>query len=202
MKPKQIRGVPPQKSGGFHDTESRKQFEQALIPLKFEILKKRFLSVNQWKKYCGEAFAAFRLYDVNGKSVERDPQKGDFIRIDIPGPGDTEAKGYDWVEITDICFYQDNISENIMMTCRPSINPEDKRKNHIAHFYSSKATSTFMIYRNPTHLKAAIYGRNESPNFNAGFIDILRNIMIAAGGMAGVAKIQWKQLADGLLDFE
>lgn len=201
MKPKQIRGVPEQKSGGFHDTETYVEFDHALLPLKYETLKKRFFSVNQWKSYCGEAFAAFKLYAPNGSPAERDPQKGDFIRINIPGPGEIEAKGYDWVEITDICYYEDAHSESIAMTCRPSQNPTDE-SSHIAHFYSSKATSTFMIQKYTTHLKAAVYGRNESPNLNAGFIDIFRNIAVALGGMLGIAKIQWRQLTNGLLDFD
>ncbi len=201
MKPKQIKGVPEQKSGGFHDTETYVKFEKALIPLKYETLKKRFFSVNQWKSYCGEPFAEFKLYTPNGSPVEREPQKGDFIRINIPGPGEIEAKGYDWVEITDICYYEDAHSERITMTCRPSQNPTDESR-HIAHFYSSKATSTFMIQKYSTYLKAAVYGRNESPNLNAGFIDILRNVIVAIGGMLGIAKIQWKQLANGFLDFD
>ncbi|AZA89405.1 Uncharacterised protein [Chryseobacterium nakagawai] len=201
MKPKQIRGVPDQQSGGFHDTESYAKFEPALLSFKYEILKTRFFSINQWKSYCGEAFADFKLYDLTGTPIEREPQKGDFVRINIPGPGETEAKGFDWVEIIDICYFEDTYSESIIMTCRPSQNPTQK-KSHIAHFYSSKATSTFMIQRNATYLKAAVYGRNESPNFNANLIDISRNLMIAIGGMMGVAKIQWKQLTDGLLDFD
>lgn len=201
MKPKQIKGVPEQKSGGFHDTETYVKFEKALIPLKYEALKKRFFSVNQWKSYCGEAFADFKLYSSNGSSVERDPQKGDFVRINIPGPGETEAKGYDWVEVVDICYYEDSHSESIVMTCRPSRNPTDK-SSHIAHFYSSKATSSFVIQRYSTHLKAAVYGRNESPNLNANFIDIIRNLAVAIGGMMGIAKIQWRQLTNGFLDFD
>ncbi len=202
MKPKQIKGVPRQRSGGFHDTESSKHFEPALIPLKFEILKKRFFSVHQWKSYCGEAFAAFKLYSSSGTPVDREPQKGDFIRINIPGPGETEAKGYDWVEITDICHYQDTHSESISITCRPSRDPQHGKNNHIAHFYSSRATSTFMISGSSTHLKAAVYGRNETPNFKANWLDIIRNIIVAAGGIMGIAKIQWKQLTDGFLDFD
>jgi len=202
MKPKQINRVPQQQSGGFHDTESRKQFEPKFLPLKFDILKQRFFSVSRWKSYCGEGFAAFKLFDSEGNAAERPPQKGDFMRIDIPGPGEPEAKGYDWVEVTDICFQEDNYSESILITCSPSRNPQDKTNQHIAHFYSSKATSTFMIARTPTHLKAAVYGRNETPNFNAGCIDVLRNLMVAAGGMMGISKIQWKKLADGFLDFE
>ncbi len=59
-----------------------------------------------------------------------------------------------------------------------------------------------MISRNATHLKAAVYGRNETPNFNANWFDVIRNIMVAAGGIMGIAKIQWKQLTDGFLDFD
>ncbi|MBE4948791.1 hypothetical protein [Chryseobacterium culicis] len=202
MGPKTFKGVPTQKFGGFHDTESRMLFRQELIPLKFEILKERFFSVNKWKEYSGEEFAGFKLYDSNGNAVDREPQKGDFIRIDIPGPGEAEAKGYDWVEITDMCFYQDSFSESISMICRPSRNPQHKKSKHIAHFYSAASSSTFMISRNPAHLKAAVYGRNERPNLNANVLDIIRNLAIAAGGMMGTAKMQWKQLTDGFLNID
>ncbi|WP_426478640.1 hypothetical protein ACP3T3_04020 [Chryseobacterium sp. CBSDS_008] len=202
MSPKIFKEVPAQKFGGFHDTESRKLCKQDLIPSKFKILKERFFSVNQWQSYSGKAFASFKLYDYDGNPVEREPQKGDFIRIDIPGPGEPEAKGYDWVEITDLCFYQDRFSESISMTCRPSRNPQNKKNRHIAHFYSSGASSTFMISRSQDDIKAAVYGRNETPNFNAQFLDVIRNLATAIGGMMGIAKIQWKQLTDGFLDFE
>ncbi|SHM39286.1 hypothetical protein SAMN05444360_111102 [Chryseobacterium carnipullorum] len=202
MKPKQIKGVPEQQSGGFHDTESQKQFDPALIALKFELLKDRFFDVNRWESYCGKGFAAFKIYDSSGNEAQRMPQIGDCMRIDIPGPGEKEARGYDWVEITDMCFEEDNSTESIVMTCRPSRDPKNSKKDHIAHFYSSKSTSTFIISRTPTHLKAAVYGRNESPNFNAGFADIVRNLMVATGGIMGISKIQWKRLSDGFLDFE
>lgn len=201
MKPKQIKGIPGQQYGGFHDTESEKTVEPELLPLKFEMLQNRFFSINHWKNYCGEEFADFKLYDHKGNAVERNPQKDDFIRIDIPGPGEKEAEGYDWVKVTDICFCEDHNSESISMTCRPSGDPNNEQNDHVAHFYSPKATSTFMISRTPNHLTAAVYGRNESPNLNAKLIDTVRNIFVAAGGMIGIAKIQWKKLTDGLLDF-
>ncbi|MFN1219234.1 hypothetical protein ACKW6Q_19900 [Chryseobacterium kwangjuense] len=202
MKPKQIKGVPEQQYGGSHDTESEKRFEPALLLSKFEILQNRFFSINQWQSYCGEGFADFRLYDHKGDLAERNPQKGDFIRIDIPGPGEKEAEGYDWVEVTDICFCEERNSESICMTCRPSEDPNNVKNDHITHFYSSKATSTFMISRTTENLTAAVYGRNESPNLNAELIDTVRNIFVAAGGMIGISKIQWKKLTDGLLDFD
>ncbi|WP_034711292.1 hypothetical protein [Chryseobacterium soli] len=204
MKPKHIPGIPEQEKGGFHDTESRKICNDTEAAIqKFAVLKRRFLSVHQWKKYCGKGFADFRLYDGSGKAVERNPQPGDFIRIDIPGPGNVEAKGFDWVEITEIDdqTLTGTKSESLMITCRPSKIPGKNTNSHIAHFYTSEATSTFIISRNGNTIQAGIYGRNESPNFNASFFDIIRNSLIAAGGMIGFSKIQWKKLTDGFLDF-
>ena len=43
MEAKQIPGVPVQKKGAFHDTESKRSFESAeLVAHHFEILKDRF----------------------------------------------------------------------------------------------------------------------------------------------------------------
>ncbi|MFP7657513.1 hypothetical protein [Chryseobacterium proteolyticum] len=202
MKPKEIPGVPQQKSGGFHDTESKKQFDDPeLNKQKFSVLKKRFFSVNQWREYSGAFTADFKLYDSKGKPLDRSPEIDDYIRIDIPGPGEKEAKGYDWVQIVNISSHHTGSLERISITCRPSKIPGNSENNRIAHFYSSKATSTFMISNNGKEIMAAIYGRNESPNFNASFIDKIRNIMVGIGGMMGISKIQWKALSDGLLDF-
>lgn len=204
MKPKQIPGIPLQKKGGFHDTESIKQYDNPEKTIaEYAILKERFLSVNQWKNYCGEGFADFRLHDSLGNDVDRFPKVGDFIRIDIPGPGGFEAKGYDWVEIIEISehYINKNELENLLIICRPSTIPGKKKSNHISHFYSDEATSTFMISRCENSIKAAIYGRNETPNWNAGFLDKIRNFSIAVGGIFGISKIQWKRLADQFLDF-
>lgn len=204
MKPKQIPGVPVQKKGGFHDTESHKQFDDTEKTIEqYAVLKQRFLSVNEWKSYCGENFADFRLHDSLGEYVERIPKVGDYIRIDIPGPGGFEAKGYDWVEIVEIDNHHINKDEleNLMIICRPSTIPGSKKNRHINHFYSAEASSTFMISRSETSIKAAIYGRNESPNWNANFLDTIRNFSVAVGGMIGISKIQWKKLSDQFLDF-
>lgn len=204
MKPKHIPGVSEQEKGSFHDTKSQKICNDTETAIqKFAVLKRRFLSVHQWKKYCGKGFGDFRLYDGSGKAVERNPQPGDFIRIDIPGPGNLEAKGFDWVEITEIDdqTLTGTKSESLMITCRPSKIPGKNTNSHIAHFYTPEATSTFIISRNGNAIQAGIYGRNESPNFNASFFDIIRNSLIDVGGMIGFSKIQWKKLTDGFLDF-
>ncbi|SHE41407.1 hypothetical protein [Chryseobacterium takakiae] len=201
MKPKPIPGVPRQKSGGFHDTESTKQYKDIEIDAQFAILKKRFFSINEWKDFCGKASSEFKHFSESGQPVNRIPQRGDFIRIGIPGPGTEEAGGYDWVEIVNIAHRQIDDYESYLISCRPSKDPT-KPKGHIAHFYGRSATSNFMIVKEGTILKVGVYGRNEKPNFNAGFLDKVRNFLIAAGGMIGIAKIQWKLLAEGLLDFK
>lgn len=202
MQTMQISGVPMQKYGGSHDTESQKEYGTEVISDKFEILKKRFLSVNLWESYCGKGFAAFTLCDKEGNPKDHHPQEGDLIKIDIPGPGESESQGFDWVEITDLSQQKDDLVEIFMMTCRPSKNPDKPKSSHIAHFYSIESTSTFMISKNRTHIKAAVYGRNEAPNMRATLPDRIRNILVALGGVMGVSKIQWKRLVDGLLDFK
>ncbi|WP_419870837.1 hypothetical protein [Chryseobacterium sp. CT-SW4] len=204
MEPKKIPGVPEQKEGGFHDTESQKCFDTPEITSeKFRILKERFFSIDRWIDYSGEGAADFRLYDSLGNPISRIPEVGDFMRIDIPGPGTVEANGYDWVKITKIIDneLEEGEIEKLIVICSPSPEPGNSNSDHIAHFYSAAATSTFIITRTKTCIKASVHGRNESPNFETDFIDKVRNLFTAAGGMAGIAKIQWKLLVDGLLDF-
>ena len=203
MEAKQIPGVPVQKKGAFHDTESKRSFESAeLVANHFEILKNRFFSIHRWKEYGGDLSADFRLFDCVGSYVERMPRKGDYIRIDIPGPGDIKAKGYDWVEvmkIDDRC-YGDEL-ERYLLVCRPSAVPQSN-KEHIAHFYARESSSSFIISRGIDYIKAGIYGRNEVPNISrTGFFGRIRNLLVSIGGFFQLSKIQWKSLADGFLDF-
>ena len=203
MEAKQIPGVPVQKKGAFHDTESKRSFEsEELVANHFEILKDRFFCIHRWKEYGGDLSADFRLFDCDGSYVERMPRKGDYIRIDIPGPGDIKAKGYDWVEVMQIddrC-YGDEL-ERYLLVCRPSAVPQSN-KEHIAHFYARESSSSFIISRGIDYIKVGIYGRNEVPNISrTGFFGRIRNLLVSIGGFFQLSKIQWKSLADGFLDF-
>jgi len=203
MKPKVIIGVPEQKKGSFHDTESSRLFESTEITHQnFEILKTRFLAINQWKEFCKEKSADFKLFDSTGNHITRIPKENDLIRIDIPGPGNPESKGYDWVKIIKIS--NQNLTageiESVTITCEPTINPKSDNK-HIAHFYSRNSSSTFNIVRGSKYIKIGIYGRNETPNMNTNFTGKIRNLMIAAGGMLGISKMQWKVFANEILKF-
>ncbi len=203
MKPRQIPGVPEHTGGGYHDTESYRCFEnEADAQPRFALLQQRFLNINCWEKYAGEGSASFSLYDFDGRAVDRPPVQGDYICIDIPGPGNIEAKGYDWVQVKKISrdFLKEDEKENLLMKCAPSIDPTQPGHTNIAHFYSEAATSTFMISRTEKCIYACIYGRNERPNFrNAGVPDKLRNGLIAVSAIVGVAKIEWKALTEGMV---
>jgi hypothetical protein len=205
MKAKIVKGVPEHTKGSFHDTESIRKLNDFNNTVEsFKTLKDRVLSVNYWNYYAKGAGADFKLHDKNGNLKKRLPEKGDFIRIDIPGPGNFEARGFDWVQITEMYekkFDDDKIAELLLMECSPSNIPGGEN-THIAHFYTAEATSTLIIFRGKDcSIKLGIYGRNETPNMNAGIADKARNLTIAIGGMVGLSKIQWKALADGLINF-
>lgn len=200
MKPKNIPGVPQHFKGSFHDTESTVEIEKnEEIEAKYNVLKQRFFAINNWRRYCPESTTDFKLYDASGEMVERLPKKGDYIRIDIPGPGGSEGRSFDWVQIIMI---DADFSDRVMIQCRPSTDPKKKNSRKIAHFYSNAATSTFIVSKQNNILKAGIYGRNEYPNLKSGFFNSLRNLLIAIGGMVGFSKIQWKCLVNGLVKFE
>ncbi|GGG58998.1 hypothetical protein [Epilithonimonas arachidiradicis] len=203
-KAKKIPGIPEQTRGAFHDTEDRKDFMvPELAVQKFEILKERFFSINYWKDYCGGLSAEFKLYDQSGSFVDRKPKTGDYVRINIPAPDNTDAN-YDWVKIVnmDDQTYNDDELERYLITCRPSKAP-GSRNNHIAHFYSAESTSNFVITLGQDYIKIGVYGRNEIPNTSrTGFWGKIRNFLISLfGGYTRLAKIQWKSLTEGLLDF-
>ena len=204
MKAKQIPGVPQQKKGSFHDTESFKEYSDSQLAFSgFEILKERFLDINRWQEFGGKGGAKFKHFDQNGKPVNRIPQKGDLIRIDIPGPGNPETKGFDWVKIVTFSdqFIKNDELENILMDCVPTSPPSQKENGHIAHFYSDQSASVFSISRSATYIQMSIYGRNETPNMKTNLIGKIRNFVIAFGGMFGISKTQWKSFADGILKF-
>jgi hypothetical protein len=204
MKPKLITGVPEQEKGSFHDTESvRMSKEHENTVENYKILKDRLMSVNYWNYYAKGVGADFKLHDKDGKLKKRLPERNDFIRIDIPGPGNFEARGFDWVLITDLHERQiddGDILEFSLLECRPSAIPGSAH-GHTAHFYKAEATSTIIVSRGSDFVKLGVYGRNESPNMDANIADKARNLAIALGGMVGISKIQWKAFADMLIDF-
>ena len=88
----------------------------------------------------------------------------------------------------------------VAMRVRPATNPKNSRED-VAHFFSGEATSNFVVKREGTTITAAVYGRNEKPNVHAEkVVDKARNAAIATGAVGGFSKLQWKQLAKGIVE--
>jgi hypothetical protein len=196
--PRQEKGA---KSDTYHSIKFKTTNEAAAF---FKVAKKRLLDVSNWHKLCGLVSATFALVDNKGNKVRRAAREGDYLRIDIPGPGSQTGDGYDWVKVEAI--QTKNISANdydeLSMRVRPAKNPKDKTLD-TAHFFEDKASSTFMVARGKNIVQAEIHGRNELPNIHEETrLDSLRNAVMALGAILGFSKFQWKKLVKGIVKKE
>ncbi|MDB5250547.1 MAG: hypothetical protein JWQ40_4941 [Segetibacter sp.] len=168
----------------------------------FGVAKKRLLNVNEWDKICGTASAVFRLTDESGREVQGEPKVGFHFKIDVPGPGSKAGEGFDWVKVEAIEEKQDAAEDRefILVRVRPTDNPTTTNDD-VAHFFSDKATSNFLVLREKMVVTAAVLGRNEVPNTAAteSFIDKIRNAIVGTGAVAGMSNPQWKSLVSGVL---
>jgi hypothetical protein len=165
----------------------------------FLIARNRLVDVNNWNEY--SAIGHFQLVDSEGHEVFRTAEIGDYFRIDIKAPGPVAGNGYDWVRIEAITDHSDveGFEEHMAMRVRPAQNPLDE-KNDTAHFFSDESTSSFVVKREGTEVTASVFGRNEVPNTSASkMVDKIRNQVVAASAIAGMANIQWRSLVTGLI---
>lgn len=170
----------------------------------FLLGKERMLSVNHWHEYAGALSGVFTLTDSHGKELRRKAHKGDYLKIQLPGPGENAGKGYDWVHIEAIQYddFPDTNSETIAMIARPVAAPIGNDHN-TAHFFSDDATSTFSIQRKGKKVIATYHGRNEVANTETdNLLDKARNALMALGAMLGLSELQWKSLVKGFLTYE
>lgn len=162
----------------------------------------RLLDVNRWGEYAGAGSSAFILTDEKGDKVNRPPQIGDHLKIDLPGPGSKAGEGFDWVKIEAIADKRDAnaLAESFSFRARPCANPKGNKED-VAHFFSDAATSTFLIKREGKKVSAEVRGRNEVPNTSTDtVIDKLRNTIVAVPAMLGISNGQWKKLVFGFLE--
>lgn len=168
----------------------------------FQVVRHRLLDVNNWEHFAGAGSAGFQLVDSDGIEVNRPLQKGDFFKIDIPGPGPAAGNGYDWVKVEALEEYSSADVESLGIRVRPTLSPLNNNTD-VAHFYSPDSTSSFTVTREGTKITAGIYDRNTKPNKAAGsLIDKLRDVVVGSGAVTAFSKVQWKQLAVGLLRLE
>lgn len=192
--------IPGQKTGKAIDASSTIELsKESDAKVFFEEVKERLQNVNQWKDIAGTLSATFQLVDSKGAEVKRKAQKGDYFKIDIPGPGTDSGEGYDWVQIEEVETASSPDGESFGFRVRPTDNPQN-RKEDVAHFYSDESTSSFIVERQSNKITASVHDRNTKPNTDAdSTIDKIRDAVVGAAGVASFSKIQWKNLTDGLV---
>ena len=168
----------------------------------YQVARKRLLDVNHWHDLHSAMPAKFCLIDKDGKESEQIENES-YFRIETGGPGIESGNGYDWVRVERVGEIKD-FSEETELTyiiVHPSPMPGENDQHSAAHFFTSEASSCFVVSRDKLEIVAAVYGRNEKPNIHTDTIlDNARNALVAVGSFLGFAKIQWKTLVTGLLD--
>jgi hypothetical protein len=192
--------VPEQQSGKAIDAESAIELSAPEDASSFfQKVKDRLQDVNRWKDFAGTLSATFQLVDSSGVEVQRKAQKGDYFKIDIPGPGTKSGEGYDWVQIEDVENTSSPDTERFAFRVRPTDNPQNRNED-VAHFYSQDSTSSFVVERNRNKITASVHDRNTKPNTKAdAAVDKVRDAVVGAAGIVSFSKIQWKKLTDGLV---
>ena len=158
--------------------------------------KAKLFDVNRWSDL--SSFTAdFSLHDQTGNPINgRQPQAGDYVKIELPGPIPEN-----WVEVIDVTT-EDRRAE---FTVKPSRNPhqnEDTAK--IDHFFQSQARSTFRVDIEGCTISAYEIGQHEAINNQkpqSGDRAII-NTLVAEAGWLFHQLIQWQALTDYLVDRE
>jgi hypothetical protein len=199
---KKPQDIPDQQTGDRSDIEEHLETSTPRqAHSTFVEASRRLLSINEWEGLSGPLSAAFILTDNEGTKLDRAPRPGDFIRINIPGPGTATGKGYDWVRIESIDDKPNpsGNEESLSIRVRPVASPTND-EGDVAHFFDDTATSTFMIERKNLRVVASVHGRNEQPNKEVERpVDKMRNTVVATIATAGVAARQWTMLTKGIL---
>lgn len=195
--------IPHQETGVIIDSAATEEFSSTEDARAFfATVKSRLLAVNGWHDVAGKASAEFQLIDKNGHEVSRSVEKGDYFKIDVPGPGSSAGDGYDWVQVEDVKEVSQGDVDSVGLRVRPSTSPLNNKEG-IAHFYSEESTSTFIVTRERNKITATIYDRNTKPNTDTGKImDKVRDVATGIGAIFGGSKLQWKGLAKGLVEKE
>lgn len=192
--------VPPQKLGKEMTMTAAVELKHAEDAAQFySVAKQRLLDVNNWHSIAGTGSARFQLVSAEGEEVQRLAQKGDYFKIDIPGPGSRAGGGYDWVKVEELTETDNENVQSTGLRVRPADNPFNS-SNETAHFYSDDATSNFIVTRENNIINAVIVDKNVEPNSDSSSVtDKLRDAAVGIGAISIFSKIQWQHLANGIV---
>ncbi|RYZ47865.1 MAG: hypothetical protein EOP49_20115, partial [Sphingobacteriales bacterium] len=110
----------------------------------YEMAVGRLKTPEQWSLLPGTTRTRFSLVKTNhdGKFI----QEGDYIRIDVPGPGPSDGSGYDYVQIAALIeeMPDDGRVRKTGIKLRPSSDPDSKSEK-VAHFFDEQSSSSLLI---------------------------------------------------------
>lgn len=165
----------------------------------YNTVRNRLLNVNNWQEVAGKMSANFQLFDPTGIELHSIAKTGDYLRINIPGPGNQAGDGYDWALVENVKELNEELRQCAGFRARPSQNPTND-KQEIAHFYSEESTGNFIVGREGNKVYAWIVDRNAAPNKDADSItDKIRDVAVGIGAVGIFSKAQWEALADGFV---
>lgn len=192
--------IPRNIEGKHNDLEHKLALADEATAIKeFKACVQRLFSVNDWKAFSGEKATEFYITDKDGNECNRPVEEGDYLKIDIPAPGNQSGDGYDWVKVEKLVKHlADSDYEGAGFTVRAAKNPTGAETD-TAHFFSHSATSTFMMERKGKTIVAGYHGRNESVNKEGNIVDKVRNTLVGAGALAGLSEVKWNDLMKSLL---
>lgn len=194
--------IPTQQIGRQTDAEEKRKFnslKEAEIACQISAI--RLLNVNDWHKISPAKGIRFQLTDSNGAKLDRLAKQKDYIQIDITTNCAKNEESRIWLciehfeEFSDV--YRD--IDGILFVTRPSKAP-GIADSKIAHFLSSRATSTFIVFREANVLSVEFHGRNEAPNTEGlNLIDLAKNLVVSKGSNTELYFKQWQYLVSGIL---
>jgi hypothetical protein len=193
--------VPKQKTGAKSDTQYsvRTRDEHAARQL-YQNARLNLLNVNSWHTLTGSD-VVFQLVNEKGEEIHGLVEKGNYFRIHIPSLPDNKAgMGDEWVYVEKVEEGRMKYHEFASVRVRP-VKAPISQSSETAHFFSSKATSTFSVVRNSSKVTVSVSGRNEVPNTDThDLLASIRNVIVALGAMIGLNKPQWQSLAKGIIN--
>lgn len=194
--------IPNQETGKQYDHVETVVYTQEIeAKKKYKSSCNKLLQISNWGTI-GDSIlkTEFCLCNKQGNEISSVPEVGDYIRIDLSGPGSKSGEGYDWVSIEEV-VKEDNQKEHefTSIKVRPAACPLNNNET-IAHFFDAAATSTFIVTRNGNEVSAQIHGRNEEPNKHTHLAtDNVRNTVVAKFAAVKFSDIQWTSLCKGFI---
>ncbi|WP_437918774.1 hypothetical protein [Sphingobacterium sp. LRF_L2] len=196
--------IPQQQDGKQLDLRAVEHYEsEAATTAAYQQARNRLLDVNNWHIVAGSATSArFTLCDGFANEITGNARIGDYVKIDIPGPGSFLGDGFDWVRITLLEELKDAIRITLQPTAMPKTTavPEKMEQNISAHFFNRQASSTFTLCVQEHKLIVRYYGRNEQINLQStNILEKIRNSAVGVAAKLGFSSPQWEKLTKGFL---